>query len=201
MSLGAADEERSRVVTAAHALLTEENAAAELTIDAVAARAGVARAQVQRRFGTPTRVLEALWDQLLSDHCLSLLPNAFQREEPAAILGELMAIYGRCWHGQRLVIRRIKAIAAFDPQLERALRTREMERRVGLRRFAERMARGGPMRVPDGVDVVEVLALCTAFELFDSLAGPERAIAEVIPAAQGLAARMLGWSRGLEPPI
>lgn len=60
--------------------------------------------------------------------------------------------------GQRRVIRRIKACAAFDPQLERALRTRELERRVGLRRFAERMARDGSLRVPDGVHVVEVLA-------------------------------------------
>lgn len=193
MSVGSADEERTRVVTAAHALLAEEDAASELTIDAVAARAGVARAQVQRRFGTSTRVLEALWDQLLSDHCLSLLPNAFQREGPAAVLAELIAIYGRFWHAQRQVIRRIKACAAFDRQLERALRTRELERRVGLRRFSERMARGGPMHVPDGVDVVEALALATAFELFDSLAGPERAIDEVIPAAQRIAARVLGW--------
>jgi AcrR family transcriptional regulator len=193
MSVSSADEERTRVVAAAHALLAEDNAAPSFTIDALAARAGVARAQVQRRFGTPTRVLEALWDQLLSDHCLALLPNAFGREEPTAILAELIAIYGRCWHSQRRVIRRIKASAAFDPQLERALRTREMERRVGLRRFAERMARSGSIRVPDGVDVVEVLALSTAFELFDSLAGPERPIEQVIPAAQGIAARMLDW--------
>jgi AcrR family transcriptional regulator len=193
MSVGSADEERTRLVAAAHALLSEENATSELTIDALAARAGVARAQVQRRFGTPTRVVEALWDQLLSDHCLSLLPNAFQRAEPAAVLAELIAIYGRCWHSQRQVIRRIKASAAFDPQLERALRTRELERRVGLRRFAERMARGGSLRAPDGVDVAEVLALCTAFELFDSLAGPERPIDQMIPAAQSIAARVLGW--------
>jgi AcrR family transcriptional regulator len=193
MSASSLDEERTRVVAAAHALLAEEDAAPGFTIDALAARAGVARAQVQRRFGTPTRVLEALWDQLLSDHCLALLPNAFERTEPTAVLAELIAIYGRCWHGQRRVIRRIKACAAFDPELERALRTRELERRVGLRRFAERMARGGSMRVPDGVDVVEVLALSTAFELFDSLAGPERPIEQVIPAAQGIAARMLGW--------
>jgi hypothetical protein len=46
---------------------------------------------------------------------------------------------------------------------------------------------------PDGVDVVEVRALATAFELFDSLAGPERAIEQMIPAAQGIAARVLGW--------
>jgi len=30
-------------------------------------------------------------------------------------------------------------------------------------------------------------------DLFDSLAGPERAIEQVIPAAQAIAARVLGW--------
>jgi hypothetical protein len=58
MTVGSADEERTRVVTAAHALLAEENAAFELTIDAVAARAGVARAQVQRRWVRPRRLRE-----------------------------------------------------------------------------------------------------------------------------------------------
>jgi AcrR family transcriptional regulator len=193
MSSDSADEERMRVIAAAQALLAEENAAPGFTIDALAARAGVARAQVQRRFGTPARVLEALWDQLLSDRCLALLPQAFERKEPTAVLAELIAIHGRCWHGQRRVIRRIKAFAAFDPELERALRTRELERREGLRRFADRLARGGSIRVPGGIELVEVLALATAFEFFDSLAGPARPIEQVMPAAQGIAARMLGW--------
>jgi len=193
MPSDAADEERTRVIAAAHALLAEETAAPGFTIDGLAARAGVARAQVQRRFGTPARVLEALWDQLLSDGCLALLPKAFERKEPTAVLAELIAIHGRCWHGQRRVIRRIKAFAAFDPELERALRLREQERREGLRRFADRLARGGAIRVPDGVELVAVLALATAFEQFDSLAGPERPIEQVIPAAQGIASRMLGW--------
>jgi len=35
--------------------------------------------------------------------------------------------------------------------------------------------------------------MATTFELFDSLAGPERAIEQVIPAAQVIAARVLGW--------
>lgn len=193
MASDSADEERTRVIAAARALLADETASTAFTIDGLAARAGVARAQVQRRFGTPARVLEALWDQLLSDGCLSELPKAFKRNEPSAILAELIVIYGRCWHGQRRVIRRIKAFAAFDPELERALRLREQERREGLRRFAERIARGGSIRVPDGVELVEVLALATAFELFDALAGPERPIEQVIPAAQGIAGRMLGW--------
>ena len=47
--------------------------------------------------------------------------------------------------------------------------------------------------MPDGVDVVEVLARATTFELLDSLAGPERPIEQVIAAAQRIAARVLGW--------
>jgi len=70
------------------------------------------------------------------------------REEPTAVLAELIAIYGRA---------------------------------------------GGSIRVPDGVDVVEVLARATTFELLDSLAGPERPIEQVIAAAQRIAARVLGW--------
>jgi AcrR family transcriptional regulator len=193
MSSDAASEEYGRVVEAARALLAEEAPGLGFTIDALAARAGVARAQIQRRFGTPARVLEALWDRLLSDDCLARLPSAFERSEPRAVLAELIAIHGRCWHGQRRVIRRLLAIAAFDGELERALRTRELQRREGLRRFAERVSRGGAVKTPGGVELVEVLALTTAFEQFDSLAGPARSIDEVIPAAQAIASRMLGW--------
>jgi AcrR family transcriptional regulator len=193
MGSDAASEEYDRVVEAARALLAEEVAGLGFTIDALAARAGVARAQVQRRFGTTARVLEALWDRLLSNDCLARLPSAFERSEPRAVLAELVAIHGRCWHGQRRVIRRLLAIAAFDAELERALRTRELQRREGLRRFAERVSRGGAIKTPNGVELVEVLALATAFELFDSLAGPARPIEEVIPAAQAIAGRMLGW--------
>jgi hypothetical protein len=61
---------------------------------------------------------------------------------------------------------------------------------------AELRARGDSLRVTDGVDVVEVLALSAMFELFDSLAGPERAIEDVIDlGGTGDRARVLGWSR------
>jgi AcrR family transcriptional regulator len=188
-----AAEERARVIAAARALLAEEQVALGFSIDTLAARAGVARAQVQRRFGTPAGVLEALWDQLLSDGCLALLPPAFQLSEPTAVLAELIAIHGRFWDGERRVIRRIKAFAALDPELERALLARERLRREGLRKLVERFPR--KLHAGTELEPLALFALLTAFELFDALAGPERRIAEVIGGVQALARGALASGR------
>lgn len=187
-----ADDERSRVLAAARGQLADEHAAPAFTIDALAARAGVARAQVQRRFGTPAGVLLALWDQLLSDGCLALAPEAFRLETPAAVLAELIAIYGRFWDRERRVIRRIKGFAALDPELERVLVLRERERRAGLAKLVERFARAGKTAAFAGLDLAPLLALLTAFELYEAMAGPDRPIAEIIPGVQALAKSSLG---------
>ena len=181
-----AEEERTRVLAGARGMLADEHAAPAITIDALAARAGVARAQVQRRFGTPGGVLEALWDQLLADGALAHAPAAFRLEQPTAVLAELIAIYGRFWDRERRVIRRIKAFAALDPELERALLLRERERRAGLRKLADRFPRGSG-GTNAGLELPALFTLLTAFELFEAVAGPDQSIASIVPSVQALA--------------
>ena len=53
------DDNRRRVIDAARALLTEATTYTAFTIDAVAARAGVARATVYYQFGSKTGVLRS----------------------------------------------------------------------------------------------------------------------------------------------
>jgi hypothetical protein len=123
MSVGSAIEERTRAVTAAHALLAEENAASEFTIDELAARVGVARAQVH---------------------------------------------YGRCWHGQRRVIRRIKACAAFDPSSS-ARCARESWSGAWACAASPNAWRAAVRSACRWRRRPQVLAPATSFKLFDSL--------------------------------
>lgn len=185
-----ADPERDRILSAARAMLAEESAVTALGLDTLAARAGVARAQMQKQFGTLAGVLEALWDRLVSDGCLAQLPRAFALEDPAQAVDELIAIHARLWDAERKVVRRVRAFAALDADLERALRVREHDRREGLRRFAPRLA-SGPLGAKVMQELVGVLALVTAFEMIDTLAGPDRPIADVVPELQAIARALL----------
>jgi AcrR family transcriptional regulator len=157
------------------------------SLDAVAARAGVARAITQQQFGSAAGVLEALWDDLLSRGCLEQLPQAFANPDAATTLAELIAIYGRFWHRERGVIRRVRAFAAFDREREQALLTRDRARREGLQNLARRLAQGSRSpKLPASFTALDLLAALTAFETFDLLAVADRGIEDVIGLLQAL---------------
>ena len=189
----AVDAVRAKVLAAARSLLAEPSGTA-LSVYAVAARAGIARSIVYQQFGTVAGLCEALWDELAAHGALLELPRAFELAEPHAVLDEFISILGRFWHAERPVVRRVKALAAFDRELERALRVRDENRRAGLRRLIKRIAERGVQLGPAKLDAIDVLFALTAFETFDALAGPERTVLDVVPAVQVLVRGALGLS-------
>jgi AcrR family transcriptional regulator len=186
--------QRERILATASSLLGEERAGSTFSTDAVAARAGVARAIMQQSFGDDAGLLEALWDALLS-RCLVKLPQALQQPDPRAALAELIAIYGAFWDEQRAVVRRIRAHAVLDAVLGSALRTRERDRREGMLRLSRRLAEAVPGAQPPP-ELADLLCMLTSFETFDGVAGPERRIAAIIPAVQSLAQSVLDHAGG-----
>jgi AcrR family transcriptional regulator len=188
----ATDELRARLLVAARAVVLEQTAVSAVSIDSIAARAGVARTIVHQQFGSSAGLLEGLFDHVTENGCLADLPRAFELADAHETLAELVSVYARFWDSERELFRRLKSIAAFDVELRAALRTRDEHRRDGLRNLARRLAQRG-MRF--AAEPLELLCALTSFELFDALAGPEREIAQVVPIMQSLSRAALAGHR------
>jgi AcrR family transcriptional regulator len=185
----AADRTRARVVAAARDLLAAEGGFAEFTIDAVARAAGVARMTVYYQFGSKLGLIEALFDSLAAHGLLGRLIPAFHMSDPHAALAEMIAAFGGFWTSARLVIRRVRGLAALDPDFEKGVRDRDERRRDGLRTVLGRMAADLSRPLDEAVDVLFTL---TSFECFDSLAGATRTPDDVVPLVQRLARTAVG---------
>ena len=188
----ATDELRARVLVAARTVVLAHDAVSSLSIDSIAARAGVARTIVHQQFGTLAGVLEALFDRTTEQGCLDELPTALERTDPLDTVAEVVAIYARFWDAERELFRRLVSIAAFDAELRIALRKRTEHRQEGLRNLARRLA---PRGAQLSSEQLEVLCALTSFETLDTLAGPERALTQIVPLAQGLARAALRPAR------
>ena len=191
-----ADETRTRIVRAARKLLATKKGVAAFTMDAVAREAKVSRMTLYHQFGSKPAILTALFDVLATEGGIaSALPNAFQQSDPLAAIDDFVAAFGRFWSSDRVIYRRMEALATIDPEVEPTLRARQEWRRKGLARLVQRLAKGRTDMTPGRVArTVDVLFVLTAFATFDMLAGSERMPADVIPIVQDLVHRALGSS-------
>ena len=191
------EQTRARIINAARELLAESSGFSGFSIDAVARQADVARMTVYHQFGSKIGLLEALSDSLAAHGGMEHLADAFRCPEPLDALDEYITVFGRFWSADRLVMRRLRALAALDPDFEHVIRTRDEWRRQGLRvivqRFAEKHGRPAPEALDEAINVLFTLI---GFECFDTLAGPTRSIEEVAPMMQRLARAALGVEEG-----
>lgn len=176
----AIQQTRARVVVAARELLAGGGDPAVFSIDAVARRAGVARMTVYYQFDSRRGLLEALFDDLAADGGMGQLAAAFKQADPLDALAGFVAAFCRFWATDRLLLRRLRALAVLDLELGQAHQDRNERRRQGLRvivrRLAERRGRPPPQSAGEAVDLLYAL---TSFETFDALAGPARNAEEV----------------------
>jgi hypothetical protein len=116
------------------------------------------------------------------------LASAFRRPDPLEALDDYITVFSRFWDSDRLVTRRVRSLAALDPDFEQVVRARDERRRHGLRvlvgRIAEQHGRPAPKTLDEAIDILYTLI---GFECFDTLAGPTRSIQEVAPVMQRLA--------------
>jgi AcrR family transcriptional regulator len=180
------DESRRRVLDAARALLREGGSYTSFTVDAVAKRADVARATVYYQFGTKTGLLEALCDDIAEVGRMSGLADAFTDPDPAAGLREFVMVFGRFWAVDRVVMRRLRALAALDPDVEAVIAARDARRLQGLTVLLSRFDGSWPE------SVTRVLYALTSFETYDALAGADGDLAAVAPLVADLAFAALG---------
>lgn len=181
------EQTRNRILTAARELLMAEEGISGFSIDAVARQADVARMTVYHQFGSKTGLLEALCDSLATSGGMEQLASAFRQVDPFEVLDTYIAVFARFWQADRLVTRRLRGLATLDPEFEQVIRARDERRRKGLhvlvQRFGEQQS---PPVLQTHEDIVNMLYTLLSFECFDTLAGPERPIEEVVPAIQRL---------------
>jgi AcrR family transcriptional regulator len=189
-----ADEARARIVRAARKLLATKKGVAAFTMDAVAREAKVSRMTLYHQFGSKPAILTALFDVLAEEGGLAAaLPNGFQRSDPLEAIDDFVAAFGRFWSSDRVLYRRMEALATIDPEVEPTLRARQEWRRKGLSVLVQRFAKGRTAMTPAAAArTVDVLFVLTAFATFDTLAGASRTPADVIPVIQDLVHRTIG---------
>ena len=181
------NEGRRRILDAARALLRDLTSYPDFTVDAVARRADVARATVYYQFGSKAGLLEAVCDDLAEGGGMAGLADAFTDPDPRAALHRFIGVFAQFWAADPPVMRRLRALAALDPDVAAVISARDQRRQEGLAVLAVRILDG--QDVPG--DVLRMLQALTSFETFDSVAGPDRDPAAAVPLVTGLADTVL----------
>ena len=183
---------RDRIVDAARALLTTNEGITSFSIEAVARHADVARMTVYYQFGSKVGLLEAICDTLAANGGITQLEKVFQLVDPQKMLSEYIQLLSQFWDSDRLLARRLRGLAAIDPEFEQVISARDERRRKGaeilVRRLAAGTARSTPKPAPQLADLLFTL---TSFQTFDTLAGPTRTCADVAPVVLRLTERAL----------
>ena len=191
------DETRERILETARRLLKGDGYA-EFTVDTVAAEADVSRATVYYQFGSKAGLLEALFDDFAVRGRMTDLAGAFQEPDPLTALDRFIEIVARFYASDRILLRRLRGLAAIDPDLARGIRDRDERRRKGLTvllgRIAERHGRPKGDDLERALDVVHTL---TSFETFDNLTRRGRKAAEI----GAIVARLARAELGLESTV
>jgi hypothetical protein len=121
------------------------------------------------------------------------LAAVFTNPEPLAALLEFIAAFAHFWQTDRLIIRRLRGLAALDPEFDQALRARDEFRRTHLRRLVPRLTEAYDRPAPEVLDeAIDVLQMLSSPETFDTLAGEARSPEDVTPIVQRLARAALG---------
>jgi AcrR family transcriptional regulator len=165
------------------------------SIEAVARQADVARMTVYHQFDSKIGLLEALCDTLAVSGGMEHLATAFRQQDPLDALSQYLAMFGRFWEADRLVMRRLRALASLDPDFGQVIRARDAWRRQGISVIAQRLVdQLGPLPETARDEFVDVLFTLSSFETFDTLAGSKRSLEEVAPLVARIARATLPFT-------
>jgi AcrR family transcriptional regulator len=179
---------RRRILDAARDQLRAADAYPGFTVDAVARRADVARATVYYQFGSKTGLLEAVCDDLAEAGGMAGLASVFTCPDPEAAIRGFITAFAGFWAADRVVMRRLRALAALDPDVGAVVATRDQRRRTGLTVLVAHLPAGTG---PAAEEAVQILYALSSFETFDTLAGPDRDPADALPVVIRLAEAVL----------
>ncbi|HEY0752515.1 MAG TPA: TetR/AcrR family transcriptional regulator [Ktedonobacteraceae bacterium] len=184
----ATEQTRARILSATRELLMESSGFVRFSIEAVAHQADVARMTVYHQFGSKIGLLEALCDSLAAGGGMQEMQLAFRQEKALDALKQYLQLFSRFWNADRLVMRRLRALAALDPDFEQVIHTRDEWRRHGVGVLARRLIEQYALSAGKTLDeTIDILFTLSSFETFDTLAGAARSMEEVAPLVYQLA--------------
>jgi AcrR family transcriptional regulator len=189
----AADEGRDRIVDAARQILNLDDLKS-FSLDAVAKRAGVTRMTVYNQFGSKGGLLGEVFDTLIERDAFSKMPAVFQEQDVGAAFDQLVAILGRFYTDNRPLMLRMAAAAGADPDLDEAIRTRNLRRRRAVETLVQRIAADHDPAVAPA-ELVNTLDVLLNFGTFNGIAGPSRTPKAIVPHMR----RMIRGVLGLPP--
>lgn len=143
-----------------------------LSLERVAADAGVTRVTVYRRFGSKLGLLDAVAEDV-ADRALVVvrMRRAAETPDPVAAFRAMVAELCRFWSVDPVVLRRLISLAAVDPEAREVLEGRDSWRYDRVGEFVRRLDADGRLR--NGFDLDEAVAavgMMTGFPACDELA-------------------------------
>lgn len=211
----AVDQTKSRIISAAYGLLTNPEGTPAFTMEAIAKAAGVARMTVYYQFGSRRELLEDLFDYKAEKGGMAEMAKVFgPAEVPACkpvqdamqdvpeqlrprdaleMLGRFIRVLAGFYDSDRMVMRRLRGIAAIDSEFGAVMEERNNRRRFGLRMVLQRLTEQTDWKPRVPIDALEdILFTLTSFETFDQLAVKDRDRETVCGLIEGLVRQTLG---------
>ena len=184
-------ETRSRILAASLRLLGSEDGVTAFTIDGVAREAGVARMTVYYQFNSRQGLLEAVYDELGARGLVQELPPVLTATNRREALERYVYAFCRFWDADRLVMRRVRALARLDPDFEKGVHARD-ERRQQICRTVLSRYRSGSSPLSTDFETMDLVLMLTSFETFDALAVQTRSFEAVVALIQRLVLDVAG---------
>src|SRR5262249_5812269 len=166
----AATATRARILEATRQLLAEQGTS-DLSMDAIARRADVARLTIYYQFKSRRGLLEALYDHLAIRGNMQRMAEGFDTSNPARALEQPVPTFVRVWSSDPLLMRRPRALAPLDAEVEKGIRARDDRRRRAAREILGRMTAGRQSSKARAAETAaaDVIAALTSFEMYDAL--------------------------------
>lgn len=178
-----AGETRLRILEAARQVLAQESGDT-LSMDAIARRADVSRLTIYYQFDSRSGLLEALYDYLAMRGGMQRMPEVFHAPDPGAAFDKLVSVFVGFWASDRIVIRRLRAMATLDPEIAQGIHSRDARRRhialEILKRKAAAKKKGKSLAEERLSEAADVIAMLTGFATYDALAAAGHGEAGII---------------------
>lgn len=188
----AVDAGRDKILAAAADVLNLDDVGA-FSVDAVARRAGVTRMTVYNHFGSKGALLGEVFDLLVERDAFSRMPTLFEATDLGGALDAFVGMLGRFYDDNRALMLKMVGVAGLDADLDKVFLEKNQRRRRGLEAILTKF--GGPKSpVVERSELVNTLDVLLSFHTFNSLAGPDRSPADVVPHVRRMIRGILGVS-------
>jgi AcrR family transcriptional regulator len=174
-------ETRLRILEATRQILADESEEA-LSMDAIARRADVSRLTIYYQFKSRPGLLEALYDHLAARGNMRRMAEVFHEPDPYSALDKVVSVFVGFWSSDRVVIRRLRAMAALDPEIARGIESRDARRRHIASEILKRITATEKKKYNEEQfkGTADVIAMLTGFATYDALASAGRSEEEII---------------------